>query len=248
MLTPKKSKFSDFILGKGFYAMLAVCLTGVGIAAWVAIDRTIGALSPSGSDYELSWEYSSSDTTGVGGNISDIPKDPQSSLENSSSSYDPPSQSSATDENSQNSEAFVPSQTTPVYTLPVSGDIILDFSNGELIKNETLNEWRTHNGVDIKAELGATVYSCAAGTVVDVFQDTLWGNAVEILHADGVSSFYYGLSDDVQVTVDEVVRGGEVIGYVGESNCAELAMASHLHFEMSKDGNLIDPLSKITEE
>lgn len=248
MLTPKKSKLSDFILGKGFYAMLAICLTGVGIAAWVAIDRTIGALSPSGSDQEISWEYSNSDTTGVGGNISDIPKDPQVSFESSASTYEPPSQNSTSDESSQNSEAFVPSQTTPVYTLPVSGDIILDFSDGELVKNETLNEWRTHNGIDIKAELGANVYSCAAGTVTNVFHDTLWGNAVEILHSDGVSSFYYGLSDDVQVTVNETVRGGELIGYIGESNCAELAIASHLHFEMSKNGSRIDPLSKITEE
>lgn len=244
MLTPKKNKFISFILGKGFYAVLAFCIAGAGIAAWTSVNNTIGSLSSGSSSSDI--QYSQSETP-VGGEVSNLPR--TSNTENSKSSESSQvSQYSAPEvQNSENSVPFVPSQTAPVYTLPVSGEIITCFSNGELVKNYTLNEWRTHNGIDIKSAVGEKVYSCAAGTVSRVFNDTLWGNAVEITHSDGIVSRYYGLSDNICVAEGETVVGGALIGYVGDSNSAELAMDSHLHFEMIKAGKWIDPTKKITE-
>ena len=45
MLKPKENKIKKFIMGKGFYAVLALCLVGAGTAAWLSVNKTLGALS-----------------------------------------------------------------------------------------------------------------------------------------------------------------------------------------------------------
>ena len=52
----------------------------------------------------------------------------------------------------ESSKAEVDIQTQP-NVMPVNGEILEPFSNGELVKSETLGYWKTHDGVDIKADL-----------------------------------------------------------------------------------------------
>lgn len=52
--------------------------------------------------------------------------------------------------------------------LPVQGEILTSFSQGELVKDVTLGEWRTPRRVDIKADKGAEVFAAAAGSVTKV--------------------------------------------------------------------------------
>ena len=56
---------------------------------------------------------------------------------------------------------------------PLEGEVLTAFSMDELVYNPTLEDWRTHNGIDISAALGDTVLSASSGTVLSVEDDAL---------------------------------------------------------------------------
>ncbi len=123
--------------------------------------------------------------------------------------------------------------------------ILSDFSNGELVKNETTGTWQTHNGTDIAAEVGADVFALADGRVQAVANDPLWGVTVVIDHNNGYISRYRSLGSDLSVQKDDEVKGGAVIGCVGETADIESGTAPHLHIEVTHNGKYIDPMGVI---
>ena len=129
--------------------------------------------------------------------------------------------------------------------MPVNGDILEPFSGGELVKSETLNVWKTHDGVDISAEAGTPVKAMNKGEVTQVEKDALWGYTVIIDHGSGVMGYYYNLSSAVSVKEGDKVQSGQVIGAVGETAEIEAASGPHLHFGLKKNGEWIDPVSFI---
>ena len=128
------------------------------------------------------------------------------------------------------------------FVMPVDGNIITPYSDGMMVKSLTLNDWRTHDGVDIAAEPGTPVKACNSGVVTDIISDPLWGMTVTVSHSDGSKSYYMGLSNSIPVNKGQKIALGEVIGSVGDTAEIEQALDSHLHFAMKKDGNWIDPL------
>lgn len=130
--------------------------------------------------------------------------------------------------------------------MPVAGDVILNpFSDGELVKSETLGVWKTHDGVDVKAEIGAVVKSMTGGTVKEVKQDTMWGNCIIIDHGNNVTGYYCNLSTSVNVKEGDHVDAGDPIGVVGNTAEAEISMEPHLHFALKQNGSWIDPIEYI---
>lgn len=130
--------------------------------------------------------------------------------------------------------------------MPVAGDVILNpFSDGELVKSETLGVWKTHDGVDIKADIGATVKAMTGGVVKEVKQDTMWGNCIIIDHGNEVIGYYCNLSTSVAVKEGDHVDAGDPIGVVGNTAEAEISMEPHLHFGLKKNGKWIDPIEYI---
>ena len=87
----------------------------------------------------------------------------------------------------------------------------------------------------------------AQGTVIDVSFDELMGATVTVEHQDGLESKYCNLAAKPTVAVGDEVETGSVIGSVGATAAAEGARASHLHFELSKDGAAVDPLDYLPE-
>ena len=130
--------------------------------------------------------------------------------------------------------------------MPVSGEVICAFSNGELVKSETLGVWKTHDGIDIKAELGAPVKAMNKGKVIKVWSDSLWGNCIKIDHGNGVTGHYYGLTAAAAVSEGDMVNSGDVIGAVGDTAQIEVAQATHLHFALDRNGTWIDPVEYIS--
>jgi len=129
---------------------------------------------------------------------------------------------------------------TPVVS-PLEGEVVSVFSMESLTYNETLDDWRTHDGIDIAAPAGTPVLAACGGVVADVRDDDLLGTTVVLQHSDGIRTTYANLESEPDVVFGEKVSSGQQIGTVGVSAAAESAMEPHLHFSVSKDGQMIDP-------
>ena len=124
---------------------------------------------------------------------------------------------------------------------PLVGEEVAAFSVDELTYNETLGDWRTHDGIDIAAEVGTQVIAACSGVVTAVRDDDMMGTLVTIAHDDGYETTYANLRSSPGVGEGQYVSAGEVIGAVGSSSIAEFSMPAHLHFSVSKDGVPCDP-------
>ena len=129
--------------------------------------------------------------------------------------------------------------------MPVNGEIINPFSGGELVKSETLGVWKTHDGIDIKADKGTAVKAMNKGVVTKVWEDTLWGYCVIIDHQNGIIGHYYSLTSAVAVSEGDEVNSGDIVGYVGDSAIVENTEGAHLHFALKQNGEWIDPIGYI---
>ena len=131
----------------------------------------------------------------------------------------------------------------PSFSLPVSGEIDLDYSDSVPVFSQTMNDYRTHLGVDIKAELGTPVLAVADGTVSSVWSDPFMGTCVSIDHSGNSVSIYKNLATEVAegITVGAEVKSGDVICSIGETAMNEIAQEPHLHYELKVDGNHVDP-------
>lgn len=129
----------------------------------------------------------------------------------------------------------------PEFINPVEGEIIRGFAKDSLIYSETLEEWVTHLGMDIKAERTTVVKSSEAGTITAIKNDPRYGLTVVIEHVNGFESVYSNLLTTEFVSEGEKVEKGQSIGTVGNSASFEIVDEPHLHFEIIKDGENVDP-------
>ena len=142
---------------------------------------------------------------------------------------------------SQDEPTIAPQELVPQVVSPLDGTTVTVFSMTELMYDETMADWRTHNGVDIQAGEGDAVKTAAGGTVQMVNDDGLMGTTVVIDHAEGYTTQYSSLQPETPVTVGQTVQAGDIIGYVGSTAAAESSMGPHLHFSVSRNGEIIDP-------
>ena len=129
----------------------------------------------------------------------------------------------------------------PEFSMPVEGEITKGFAKDNLIYSETLEEWIVHLGIDIKAERTSVVKAAEGGTISSIKNDPRYGLTVVIEHTNGYKSVYSNLLTTEFVVEGEKVEKGQSIGTVGNSAVFEIADEPHLHFEMIKDGEYVDP-------
>ena len=113
------------------------------------------------------------------------------------------------------------------------------YSNGRF--HPILKTWRAHRGVDYAAGEGTPVMSTADGVIIVRGRSGGYGNLVEVQHTNGFTTRYGHLSRFARgQAVGSRIRQGEVIGFVGMTG---LATGPHLHYEMRRRGDALDPLS-----
>ncbi|HHW07627.1 MAG TPA: peptidoglycan DD-metalloendopeptidase family protein [Clostridia bacterium] len=98
---------------------------------------------------------------------------------------------------------------------------------------------RMHTGIDIAAPSGAKVIAAESGRVMMAGYYGAYGNTVIINHGSGIATLYAHLSAITVKEGDEVLRGDQV-GKVGSTG---LSTGPHLHFEVRKDGEPVNPWS-----
>lgn len=100
-----------------------------------------------------------------------------------------------------------------------------------------------HPGLDIAVTTGTLVRTTAKGTVLEAGEDPEYGTFVLMQHADEYQSMYGHLSR-LLVRSGQVIDAGEVIGLSGNTGNSS---APHLHFEIRRLGQVVDPLTLVKE-
>lgn len=151
---------------------------------------------------------------------------------------------------SEPTEPSKPDEGKLSFVSPTIGTVYKSHSSTLPVFSDTLEEWRTHTGIDISTEEGAKVYAVAAGTITRVFEDPMMGVSVEIKHSDNISSLYSNLAKESvsKLKAGDTVAAGEQIACIGDTTIYELADEAHLHFEVLVKGESVNPLDYISEE
>lgn len=254
-------RLGDFVLGKGFYIVLFLCVATIGISGYYLIRSMTGAADP----YEAAGGNASvvlPDSEANGPDPEGAPPSVQGGVQREPSSQttlpvqpaQPQPETPVQPSPAQPDDpelADEPAENTPkapaVYVWPVEGAVLRDYSVETLALDPTLGDWRTHGGVDIAAALDAQVLALSAGTVIEVYEDGLMGSTVVIDHGEGLTTTYCGLSGQVPVESGTLVEAGDVIGLVGSSAIAESGLEPHLHLEAAINGNRVDPMEYLPE-
>lgn len=127
------------------------------------------------------------------------------------------------------------------FTMPVEGEISKEYAKDSLVYSDTLKEWVTHMGIDIKADKTTVVKAAEGGTVKSIKNDPRYGLTIVIDHGDGIQTIYANLLTSEFVVEGENVEKGQSIGTVGNTAVFEIADEPHLHFEILKDSIPQDP-------
>lgn len=239
---PILDRMGEFVEGKGFYIVLFLCVAAIGISGYYLFST----LSTAGENATVAAPTQvivtpSPTVSPVKPSVSPTDKAPtQPSPSAAPQSTDKPKETSK--------PTSTPTQAVSVFTWPVKGQIIADFSLEVLAYDETMGDWRTHSGIDIASPVGTQVKAATAGTVESVVQDDLMGTMVTIAHADGLESIYANLALQPTVEAGDHVETGAVIGAVGTTAVAESARAPHLHFEMKENGESVDPVNYLPQQ
>ena len=132
--------------------------------------------------------------------------------------------------------------------IPVAlGPVAKGYSMDVPVYSATMDDYRVHRGVDISVPVGSDVFAAANGTVTAVWEDPMSGCAMKIEHAGGAVSTYYNLSRETLEVMKpgmEVVSGG-VVGTVGDTSLLEIAEEPHVHYELTVNGEYVDPCAYI---
>ncbi len=135
------------------------------------------------------------------------------------------------------------------FIMPVKNYTIgTNFVNDDVVYNQTMNEWSTHEGIDFVTANPEAVVATADGVVESVEYDPLEGTIIIIRHTDELKSVYKSLSQNVEVSVGQEVKAGDVIGETGTSASSEAGIGNHLHFEMLENDTKVNPFDFISDK
>ncbi|MEQ1539820.1 MAG: M23 family metallopeptidase [Sphingorhabdus sp.] len=133
-------------------------------------------------------------------------------------------------------EASGVGQTSGQMASPVNGRMTSGFGYR---RHPILGYRKMHVGIDFGAPHGAPIYAATDGVVVMAGRAGGCGNAVKINHGGNLATRYCHMSR-VATSNGQRVKQGQIIGYVGSTG---LSTGPHLHYELYKNGSIVNPLS-----
>ena len=237
-------KLEGFFTGKGFYIVLFLCAAVIGVSAWMMAtgNETMendpvrnNSVNLDDKRVETVIVPAQSGTAETGALEADAPEVNTEGLAENAEVQD--SEAVAAVE-----EQPVVEAAAPIYVWPVAGQVERAHSSDTLSYDQTLRDWRTHEGIDIIAELGAPVVAAHSGSVESIVQDSLYGTVVTVSHGDGTRTIYANPAENPPVTLGDWIDCGTTIGSVGSTALCEISQTSHLHFAITVNGTAADPM------
>ena len=125
---------------------------------------------------------------------------------------------------------------TGSFVFPVASYVYISSRFGMRVHPIT-GQYKSHTGMDIASNQGTAVYACDSGTVALAGWNGGYGNCIIIDHGNGYRTLYGHLSV-ISVSEGQTVSQGNTIGQVGSTGNST---GPHLHLEVFKNGNRIDP-------
>ena len=143
-----------------------------------------------------------------------------------------------TNKNSIEDEKYVYEYT---YIRPVKGNTLKEYSMDKVVYSKTLDMWKVHDGIDICANDDEEVKASEKGIVERVYEDSFYGTSVIIDHQNGIKTVYRNLGKEVTVKEKQEIKKGQKIGNVGDTSNGEAKDETHIHFEVIKNGEIVNP-------
>ena len=221
-------KVKKFLQDKGYLIVILIC-----VVALVAAGVSLVKLSPDENDVVLKSSpsakpYATSQSGISGGRPTQTPRPTDNSQDVSRPITPAPTKK--------------PENTITQMTKPMEGEVQVPFAAKKLVYNSTLKEWRTHCAVDIAGKSGDSVKAAYNGRIASVKIDPRYGLTVIVDHtADGSFTTVYCGLDTLKVALGDEVTQGSVIGTLGAEVFCEKSQGAHLHFEVIKEGEYLDP-------
>ena len=229
----KSTSWKQIIRDKGFYVALAVCVLAVAVVAAVSLADMLPRAEQNGDEPGVTTTAPTAapTTAPTSAQQVQIPVTSVADLRTTTSTAKPTTTISRAEEPQD------------LYVLPLSNEVCEPFSNGEMVYSETMQDWRTHNGVDFTGEHGKYVKAAAEGRITVIETDEMWGDVIEIDHGFGIVTRYCGVSAR-NILVGDTVKVGQQIGVLTAIPC-ESAEVPHLHFEVTASGKPLDAVAVI---
>ncbi|MBQ2316164.1 MAG: peptidoglycan DD-metalloendopeptidase family protein [Clostridia bacterium] len=230
------SRFPRFVGGMGFYAIIALCLLGLGAASWFAVSRynkMENSTTPQSSINEYSGPQSSYNSSTDTPEDITTPSAEETEKTVSDVPYSEPQESAPAPQKTEK-RSFV---------LPLDGNIQKGYSDTALQYSATIGDMRLHLGIDICAAENTDIKAVGSGNITAVEDSATLGKTVVIDHGDKLTVKYCGMAS-VNVKVGDKVQSGTVIGTLGTVPL-ECADKSHLHLEATLDGKSVSPLAAL---
>ena len=144
-----------------------------------------------------------------------------------------------------------PTNTSSTKSPSIESKVIIDVTNEYTLKESefifplnienieiSYGCYTDHVAIDIVSDEGTEILAIADGIVIHTEFDEKLGNYIEIEYANGYTSLYANCSE-VKLNVGDAVSEGDVVALVGNTG---QSTGAHLHFEVTKDEELINPL------
>ena len=230
----RSDKLNSFLNGAGFYIVLFLTLAVIGASGyfiWSTVSRDRAPQSePAGQTTLLSEQPEHT-----------VPEAENSERGTEQSAQDDHAAAAAVSGTARiNTPAAAAEQPVAARVQPLDGDTVTPFSVEELRYDETMGDWRTHNGVDIAAPEGSCAVAAAAGRVSAVVDDYWMGTTVTVDCGDGYELTYASLRA-ANVSAGDALSPGDPIGEIGSTTLQEQSLPAHLHFAVTRSGIPVDP-------
>ena len=243
----KKDRNRKNLNTKAFAAATVLGVGAIAAASFAAYNRTMSGLTPTTSaDSTSVWTFSAPESAPANAEQSGVEREDKNSAASKAETTAVPAEEASAPETAEAEEVNKPVQSEARNIMPVEGEISHPFSNGELVKSETLGVWKTHDGCDILCPLGTDIKSMSAGTVTEIREDPLWGVVVVIEQNNGLTVEYCGLAKELSVKTGQEIQEGAIIGKTSDTCQAEIVQEPHLHLGVKQGGKWIDPMSVIS--
>ena len=215
-------RFGGFLKRNAFYFLIVLCIASVATVIALAVTRNTSSPDMSVNDNQTLQPEGPSGGENPGGTTP--------------GGEDPGSE----DPGEQQPEP--PKQLT--FNMPCNGSLSVEYAHDELVFSSTLDQWAVHMGIDLVSD-DLNVYAAADGKISEVGYDELNGYYISIEHDEGYVTKYKSLQNTGDFKVGNTVQRGQLLGKMSDSQGEEMEDGAHLHFEMYKNGESVNPLDKL---